>query len=172
MSTVSWISSLINDTVLCFSNITLIRKVISLFGNSFIFFTTVKMLLINFMSQILLLLNPMSILVQFLAINVMISAQILLKILLRFNEHWNLNKVSVKLWQDFCCFDEELLSTRSCSNQFCPHLALLCLILPCLAPPCLVTYSILKFLTVPHHVKMCLVPGQLIIQYDYLAHFD
>ena len=82
-----WISSLIDNTVLHFSNTTLIGKVISLFENLSISFTTVKMLLISFMSQTSLLLNPMSILVQFLTVNVMTSAQILLKILSRFSKH-------------------------------------------------------------------------------------
>ena len=151
ISTVSWISSLINDTVLCFSNITLIEKVISLSENSFIFFTTAKMLLMNFMSQTLLLLNPMSILVQFLAVNVTTSTQILSKTLLRFNEHWNLNKISVKFWQGFCCFNEKL---------------------SCLTSPCLVAYSILKSSIMPHYIKMHLVLWQLTIWYNYLVHSD
>ena len=172
MSTVFWISNLINDTVLCFSNITLIEKIISLFKNPFIFFTTAKMLLMSFISQILLLLNPMSILVQFLTVNVMTSAQILSKILLRFSKYWNFNKISVKPQQGFCCFDKELSSIRSYSDQSCFHLALLHLTSPCLISPHLVTYSILKLLIVPHHVKMCLVLWQLIIQYSYLTHLN
>ena len=102
MLTVSWISNLINDTVLYFLNIILIKKIISLFKNLFIFFITVKMLLINFMSQILLLLNLISIFVQFLTANTTTPAQILpkpcpdsasIKTLTKFL--WNLNKVSV-----------------------------------------------------------------------------
>ena len=102
-----YISNLINDTVLCFSNIILIEKVISLSENSFIFFTTVKMLLMSFMPQILLFLNSISIFVQFLAVNTTISTQILFKpcsdlvntkILTRFL--WNLNKVSVALMRN------------------------------------------------------------------------
>ena len=157
ISTVFWISSLINDTVLCFSNITLIEKIIFLFENLFISFTTAKMLLMSFMSQILLLLNLISIFVWFLAVNIMTSAQILSKISFRFNKHWNLNKISVKSWQGFCCFNEESLSIKSYSDQSCSYLALPCLILSHLAPPCLVTYSILKPLIIPHHVKMCLI---------------
>ena len=97
ISTVFWIPNLIDNTVLCFSSITLIEKVISLSGNPFIFFTTAKMLLMSFMSQTLLLLNPISILVQFLTVNTMTPVQILSKILPRFSKHWNLNKVSVAL---------------------------------------------------------------------------
>ena len=79
MLTVSWISSLIDNTVLHFSSITLIEKVISLSENPFISSTTAKMLLMNFTSQTPPLLNPMSILVWFLAVNIMTPAQILPK---------------------------------------------------------------------------------------------
>ena len=142
---------MINDTVFHFSNITLIRKVISLSENLSIFFTTAKMLLMSFISQISPFLNSMSILVQFLAVNVTTSAQILPKISLRFNKHWNLNKISVKLQQGFCCF-----------NKKSPHLVL----------PYLVTYSILKFSIIFHYIKMHLVLWQLIIWYDYLTHLN
>ena len=100
ISTTFWISNLINDTVLCFLNTTLIEKIIFLFENPFIFFTTAKMLLISFTSQTSLFLNPMSILVQFLAVNAMTSAQILPKTLPRFSKHWNLDKVSVALMRN------------------------------------------------------------------------
>ena len=93
---------MINNTILCFSSITLIKKVISLFENPFISFTTAKMLLMNFMFQILLLLNSMSILVWFLTVNATTPAQILPKTSPRFSKHWNLNKISVKPHQDFC----------------------------------------------------------------------
>ena len=76
----------------------------------------------------------------------------------------------MKPQQGFCYFDKELPSTRSCSDQFCPHLALPYLTSPCLAPPHLVTYSILKSLIMPHHIKMCLVLWQLTIWYDHLVH--
>ena len=95
MSTAFWIPSLINDTVLHFSNIILIKKINFLSENSFIFFTTVKMLLMSFTSQILSLLNFMSILVWFFAVNATIPAQILSKTSPRFSKHWNLNKISV-----------------------------------------------------------------------------
>ena len=100
ISTVFWISNLIDDTVLCFLNTTLIKKIISLSENPFIFFTTAKMLLMSFIPQILPLLNLMSILVQFLTVNAIILAQILPKTLPRFSEHWNLNKVSVVLMRN------------------------------------------------------------------------
>ena len=167
-----WIPSLIDDTVLHFSSIILIEKVISLSENLSISSTTAKMFLINSTFQTLLLLNPMSILVWFLAVNTTTPAQILPKTLLRFNEHWNFNKISVKPQQDFCCFNEKPPSTRSCSDQSCLHLALPYLTLPHLTPLYLVTYSIFKPLIMPHHVKMCLVLWQLTIQYDYLTHFN
>ena len=152
-----WILNLIDDTVLHFLNTTLIEKIISLSENFSIFFTTVKMLLMNFISQTLLLLNLILILVQFLTVNVMTPAQILPKTSLRFNEHWNLDKISVKSQQGFCCFNEELFLIRFCSDQFCSHLALFHLISPHLASSCLITYSILKPSIISHHVKMCLV---------------
>ena len=114
----------------------------------------------------------MSILIQFLAVNVMISAQILFKTSLKFSKHWNLNKIFIKPQQGFCYFDKEPFSTRSCLDQSCPHLALPHLTLPYLAPPCLITYPILKSLIVSHHIKMCLVLWQLTIWYDYLTHLD
>ena len=184
MSTASWISSLIDNITLHFSNTTLIGKIISLSGNFFIFFTTVKMLLISFISQTLLLLNPILILVQFLAVNAMTLAQILPKTSPRFSKHWNLNKVSVKSWQGFCEILTRFLllwwgtaPTRSCSDWSCPHLALPCLslphlTLPHLAPPHLAAYPILKSLIMPHHIKMCLVLWQLTIWYGYLAHLN
>ena len=134
ISTTFWISNLINNTILHFSNIILIKKVISLSGNFFIFFTTIKMLLMNFISQISSLLNLMSIFVQFLAVNTTIPAQILPKISLRFSKYWNLNKISVKSQQGFYCFNKELFSIRFCSNQSCPYL-----ISSHLVPPHLVT---------------------------------
>ena len=81
---------------------------------------------------------------------------------------------AMKPWQGFCCF---AAPTRSCSDWFCPHLALPRLTsprltLPCLAPPCLAAYPILKSLIMPHHVKMCLVLWQLTIWYSYLVHFN
>ena len=172
MSTVFWIPSLIDNTVLHFSNITSTGKVIFLSENLFISSTTAKILLINFMPQTLPLLNPMSILIQFLTVNTTTPVQILPKILSRFNEHWNLDKISVKSQQGFCCFNEKPPSTRFCSDQSCSHLALPCLTLPCLVPPCLITYSILKSLIISHYIKMCLVSQQLTIQYDYLTHLD
>ena len=111
MSTAFWISSLINNTVLHFSSTTLIGKVISLSENPFISSTTAKMLLMSFIPQTLLLLDPISILVWFFAVNAMTSAQILPKphpdsvsteTLTEFL--WNLNKVSVA-------------STRNCPNK-------------------------------------------------------
>ena len=107
MSIMFWTSDSIDDTVLHFSNTMLIEKVISLSGNSFISFTTVKMLLMNFTSQTLLLLNPMSIFVWFLAVNATTPAQILPKsypdsvsteILTEFL--WNFNKISVTLMRN------------------------------------------------------------------------
>ena len=157
ISTTFWISSLINNTVLHFLNTTLIEKIISLFENFFISFTTAKMFLMSSTSQISLLLDSMSILVWFLTVNATIPAQILFKISPRFNEHWNLDKISVKSQQDFCCFNEELSSIRSCSDQSCPYLALSHLISSYLAPSHLITYSILKPLIMSHHIKMYLV---------------
>ena len=172
MSIIFWISDLINNTILHFLSTTLIGKIISLSENSSIFFITAKMLLMSFTSQISSLLNPISILVWFLIVNATTLAQILPKTSFRFSKHWNLNKISVKLWQDFCCFNEEPPSTKSCSDQFCSHLALPHLISLYLAPPHLITYPILKSLIVPHYIKMHLVLWQLTIQYNYLAHFN
>ena len=157
ISTVFWISNLINDTVLCFLNIILIKKIISLSENSFIFFIIIKMFLISFTSQILSLLNFILIFVWFLAINITTSAQILFKISFRFSKHWNFDKIFIKFWQSFCCFNEKLPSIRFCSDQFCPYLALPHLTLPHLVPSHLIIYSILKSLIVPHHVKMHLI---------------
>ena len=171
-STTFWIPNLINDIILYFPSTTSIRKIISLSGNPSISFTTTKMLLISFTSQIPLLLNPISILEQFLAVNIMISVQILLETSLKFSKHWNFNKVFIKFWQDFYCFDKEPLLIKSCSDQSCSHLTLPHLTLPCLISPCLIAYSILKSLIIPHHVKMCLVLWQLTIWYNYLTHTD
>ena len=107
ISTVFWISNLIDNTVLHFLNTMLIRKVISLSENPFISFKTVKILLISSIPQTLLLLNLMSILIWFLVVNIMTSAQILpksysdsanTKILTEFL--WKLNKVSVALMRN------------------------------------------------------------------------
>ena len=141
MSTASWIPSLIDNTVLHFSSTTLIEKVIFLSENPFIFSTTAKMLLMSFMPQTLLLLNPMSILVQFLTVNVTTSVQILPKPCP--------DSVSTKTLTRFLLLQQEttpnkiLLRSILFSSSLVSNLA-------SFSPTS-------STLIVPYHIKMCLV---------------
>ena len=110
-----WILDLINNIIFCFLSTMLIGKIISLFENPFISFTTAKILLINFIFQILLLLNFISIFIWFFTVNFMTSAQILPKFhsdsastetLTEFL--WNLNKVFIALTRN--CLNNILLT--------------------------------------------------------------